>query len=150
MNKSKYKSAFVFRMGIIANGWRKIACMSIGKHRKTADIISGSAIGAICGAFGGGGGALSISLLKKGGLDANRAHATTLALVFPLGVASLVGYYLKGGVDLSVAPYTSVGTAVGSAIGAMLLKKVPAEALGFIFSFLMGASGIYMLLIGMK
>ena len=92
----------------------------------------GLGIGLLGGFFGSGGGILAVALLQKQGLEPRRAHATSIAIILPLSLISLVVYWLNGN--------------LGSAAGAALLKKIPVQLLKLVFAGLILYSGIRLLL----
>lgn len=92
---------------------------------KVKFLLAGGAAGLANGFFGGGGGSVLVPLLTRFcGLDQRRAFATSVAVILPLCVLSVVIYVLRGGLDLSVAwPYLLGGTA-GGWLGGKLFKGV--------------------------
>lgn len=88
-------------------------------------LLAGGAAGLANGFFGGGGGSVLVPLLTRFcGLDQRRAFATSVAVILPLCVLSVVIYVLRGGLDLTVAwPYLLGGTA-GGWLGGKLFKGV--------------------------
>ena len=61
----------------------------------------GLGIGLLGGFFGSGGGILAVALLQKQGLEPRRAHATSIAIILPLSLISLVVYWLNGNLPLT-------------------------------------------------
>lgn len=78
-------------------------------------LLAGGAAGAANGLFGGGGGSLLVPLLTRCcGLDQRHAFATSVAVILPLCVLSVIFYFFRGGLDLITAlPYLLGGTAGG-------------------------------------
>ena len=99
----------------------------------------GLGIGLLGGFFGSGGGILAVALLQKQGLEPRRAHATSIAIILPLSLISLIVYWLNG------LPFF-VPALLGSAAGAVLLKKIPVQLLKLIFAGLILYSGVRLLM----
>lgn len=110
-------------------------------------VCTGSAAGLINGLFGGGGGMLVVpmlvSLLKR---EQNRAHATAILIILPLSITSGLFYAAFGTFDLSVGIPVTLGVILGGILGAVLLSKLSSKWIGIIFSVVMAAAGIKMLL----
>ena len=81
------------------------------KENKRWAILAGGLAGLINGFFGGGGGMVLVPLLgDQCSLDQRRAFATSIAIILPLCALSSVLYYLRGGLEFSVAlPYLAGG-----------------------------------------
>lgn len=92
--------------------------------------VSGAAAGAANGLFGAGGGMILVPLLTRwAGLEDKMAFATSISIIAPLCIVSIVIYCLKGEVDfIGALPYLMGGLA-GGLIGGKLFKKVPAKFL---------------------
>lgn len=88
-------------------------------------LCSGGAAGLANGLFGGGGGSLLVPLLTGWcGLEERRAFATSLAIILPLCILSVVIYFIRGGLDLVIAlPYLLGGT-LGGWLGGKWFKGV--------------------------
>ena len=117
--------------------------------KRVFKIISGICvsllIGGINGFFGGGGGMLLVPFLVHAfSLGQNEAHATAIPIILPVSIASGITYIIKGGVDFLLLTYTFIGSAVGTFIGAVLLKKLPPFITGVVFSILMIVAGVRM------
>ena len=80
-------------------------------------LATGLAGGLLSGLFGAGGGLAVVPLLGRAGLEARRAHATSLAVTLPLAAASGLFYLSLGAVEPGQAlPYLPLGLAhVGNA-----------------------------------
>ena len=100
--------------------------------------LAGGAAGLVNGFFGGGGGSVLVPMLT--GLcrmEQRRAFATSVAVILPLCVLSAVIYFLRGGLDLSVAwPYVLGGT-MGGFLGGRLFRGVKADWLHRAFGLLL-------------
>ena len=110
-------------------------------------LLSGIVIGFVNGFWGGGGGMICVpilsTLLK---LPEKKAHATAILIMLPLSVASFVVYLLKGTLEWSVAVYVTMGFVCGGVLGALLLKKINNVLLRIVFSFVIIAGAIKLLI----
>lgn len=111
---------------------------------------TGLTVGVLNGLFGAGGGIAAVVLLrlcsewrqKNGCADpkvdaARRAHATSIALIFPLSIFSAWMYISNGSVVPEDAAVYIPGGILGAVIGAVLLKIVPPGLLKKIFAVFM-------------
>lgn len=109
-----------------------------------------AAVGAVSGAangfFGSGGGMLSVPLLEENGIEAKKAHATSIAVMLPLSVVSAFVYRQHGSLDIATAAKYIPGGLIGVLVGSMLLKKISSDILQRLFSCVMIYFGIRMLL----
>lgn len=110
-------------------------------------LLTGGAAGLINGLFGGGGGMIVVPmlvwLLK---LPPKRAHATAILIILPLSLVSGLFYAAFGNLDLRVGIPVTLGVVAGGALGALLLSKLSSKRVVVIFSVVMAAAGIKMLL----
>ena len=105
-----------------------------------------TAAGIINGLLGSGGGMIAVPALEKSGVKANRAHATSVAIMLPLSAVSAVFYLWGGDVSLSDAlPYIPGGIA-GALLGVLLLRKVRPKLLRRAFGAVAVYSGLRILL----
>ena len=106
-------------------------------------LICGVFIGFINGFFGGGGGMICVpvltSILK---LPEKVAHATTILIILPMCVTSLIIYFLHSKLDLALSWPVLVGFVVGGVIGAIILKKINNEILKLVFDFIILSAGV--------
>lgn len=107
-------------------------------------------LGFICGLlnglFGSGGGVAAVPLLEGTGLEAKKSHATSVALIFFLSLATTASYLMGDKLDFSLAiSYIPFGV-VGAIVGAILLKKVPNDILRRIFGGIILVSAVHTLL----
>ena len=110
-------------------------------------IMTGAIIGFVNGFWGGGGGMICVPMLMYVlKLPEKNAHATTLLIMLPLSIASLIVYLLSGNIEWIKAINVSVGFVVGGILGALLLKKLSDVWLGIIFSVIIIAGGIKLLI----
>ncbi len=79
------------------------------------------------------------------GLDEKSAHATAIAVILPLCLVSSIVYALKGNYEPSVILPTVIGVTIGGIMGALLLKKMSANAVSFLFYALMTFAGFKMI-----
>lgn len=110
-------------------------------------MLTGLLAGLANGLFGGGGGMIvvpSLRYLLK--YDAANAHATAIAVILPVSVLSGVFYTAFGNFEWTPVIFTTFGVLIGGIIGAILLKKLSSVPLTVIFSAVMAAAGLKMLL----
>ncbi len=114
------------------------------KFFKTVVNITLSAlIGCVNGFFGGGGGMLCVPFLEKiMKIPTKKAHATAIAVIAPITLFSAAAYLYKGAAPFPQLWYSTGGVFVGGVAGALLLKKLPADIIGAIFSVLMIIAGV--------
>lgn len=111
------------------------------------DAVFGSIIGFINGFLGGGGGMVAVPILEKiKKLDNKKAHATAIAVIFPLTVVSSFVYTLTIKLNWVTLAILAVSATVGGIIGSLLLKKLSGKAIRIIFALLMLGAGVYMLI----
>ena len=109
------------------------------------NILIGFLIGFVNSILGAGGGMISVPLLKRCNISQNEAHASTVAVIFPLTVISGIMYVYKGYVSIGDAnPYLIYGI-MGAVIGAILLKKIPGNWLKRVFGIFMIYAGVRMI-----
>lgn len=121
--------------------------------KKSVKLFLGSvfsaAVGFVNGFFGGGGGMLLVPLLEKGmDLSVKSSHATAIAIILPMSVASAIAYVANGYFEW--LPLVVVGAAcvVGGVVGALLLKKLPSQLVGVIFALMMLGVGVKLAFLG--
>lgn len=108
--------------------------------------VLGFISGILNGLFGAGGGVIAVPLLEKFGVEAKKAHATSIAIILPTSIISAVLYYLNGNIDLlgSLA-YLPTGL-IGAGVGAVLLKKISVKWLKCVFAGVIIVGAVRMLL----
>ena len=115
-------------------------------HNKKGDcmfklILTGIVSGFINGLFGAGGGVISVLALTMFlKTEKKKAHATTVMAILAFSLVSIFTYGMKGNVDWISAVTAGLSGAVGGAVGAYLLKKIPVKYVSKIFGILMLAS----------
>lgn len=102
--------------------------------------------GLIAGLLGSGGGIAVVEGLERSGTKERRAHATSLAVIFPISAVSAVMYGTGGHVPLYDTLWLCGGAALGGIAGAFLLGRIGTRLLNNIFTLLMLISGVWMLL----
>ncbi|MDY4593198.1 MAG: sulfite exporter TauE/SafE family protein [Eubacteriales bacterium] len=117
-----------------------------GVVKKILIIITSLFAGFATGVFGGGGGMIIVPILTGlYGLQPTKAHATAIATIFPLCLVSVIFYLTHGGWEWKSGLVVSAGVVVGGIVGALAMKKIPANWLQPIFYILMIVGGIKML-----
>ena len=103
--------------------------------------------GFINGFFGAGGGLLLVPMIGVVGKDdSKKSHATTLACVLVMCVASSVIYFLKNQVDFKLWLVCGIGSVIGGFVGTKLLKKLKNNIIDLVFSLVLVVAGICMIL----
>ena len=108
-------------------------------------VLIGLAAGLLSGGFGIGGGIVMVPLLVAVGLDRHRAHATSLASIFPIAAAGAVIFALSGEVNLGLGVLVGVGGVIGSIVGASLMNRLSTRSLSIFFGLVLLAAGIRMI-----
>lgn len=111
--------------------------------QKKSFLAGGALVGAANGLFGGGGGMVAVPLLRRAALSDASAHATALAVIFPVCCVSAAIYLFSGFVAVAVLVPVALGVFAGGSVGARLLPRLPAPALRFAFAALMLAAGLW-------
>ena len=107
------------------------------RHFRLASAVAGGAAGLANGFFGGGGGMILVPLLvSRCGLPQRKAFATSVAVILPLCVLSVVIYWLRGGMDFAAALPYLLGGLAGGLIGGKIFKKVSVPWLRRVFALL--------------
>ena len=115
--------------------------------KKSQIVILGALIGVINGFFGGGGGMIVVPLLtEKFGFSQKQAQATAIFVILPISIASSIIYITKNSIDFTVGWSVIAGVIVGGVIGAMLLKKLTNLFIKGIFTLLMLAGRVFLLI----
>ncbi len=94
------------------------------KKKKGVLSIAGIITGFGNGMFGSGGGLIAVPALERLGLSVAEAHASAIAVILPLSVASTAVYALGGAMDWMNTLYVCIGTIPGGFLGAKLLGKL--------------------------
>lgn len=119
------------------------------KHKKSQIgkkimlLLLGGMIGFINGFFGGGGGMICVPTLEKAlKLDNKRAHATAIAVIFPLSLISCAIYIFKGSTQSLPLLTVGLGVLAGGIAGSISLKYIPSKVLRIIFAIIMFVGGV--------
>ena len=97
--------------------------------------------------FGAGGGLLLVPMMGVIGKDNSKvAHATTLACVMFMCVASSVIYFVKKQLDFKLILVCGIGSLIGALLGTRLLKKLKNNVIDIVFSGVLIVAGICMLI----
>ncbi|MGI5849894.1 MAG: TSUP family transporter [Christensenellales bacterium] len=113
--------------------------------KKFKNAAVGAISGFIAGLFGSGGGVAVVEGLERAGTEERRAHATSIAVIFPISAVSAVLYGVGGYVPLAETLYLCGGAIAGGLAGAFLLGRIKTRLLNNIFTLLMLASGVWLL-----
>ncbi|MBO5215772.1 MAG: TSUP family transporter [Clostridia bacterium] len=112
-------------------------------------VLVSSAIGFVNGFFGGGGGMLLVPLLEKVmKCPVKKSHATAIAIILPISIAGAITYVINGFFDVGAVISVSGGCVVGGIVGALLLKKLPSQIVGLVFSLAMLAVAVKLVFFG--
>jgi len=120
--------------------------MNNPKSQSIWSVLGGVFIGLLNGLLGAGGGMLAVPLLKKLGLGQTQAHATAVAVIFPLSVLSTAAYLWFRRFEPGDAMVFLLPGALGALGGGLLLAKIPAKWLRKIFACFMIWAGIRMVM----
>lgn len=110
-------------------------------------ILVGVLGGVINGLFGAGAGLLLVPLIKLvSKLDEKKVHATTLACVMIMCIASSVVFFVNKQIDFNLTLWCFVGSLAGAILGTFLLQKFKNKVINFIFSGLLICAGVLMII----
>ncbi|WP_066502676.1 sulfite exporter TauE/SafE family protein [Abyssisolibacter fermentans] len=103
--------------------------------------------GLVNGLIGSGGGTIIVPFLKYLiDIEPHKAHATAIAIIFPLSIISTFIYFKNGFIDLKTGLLVALGSIVGGYIGAKLLNKIPKKLLRKTFGGFMIIVSVRMLI----
>lgn len=113
---------------------------------KLKQALVGTVTGFANGLFGAGGGTILVPALERIlKVEPHKAHASAIAVIFPLSLLSAF-IYLKGGMpDWKPTLFISIGGVAGGFVGAKLLSKIPEKWLHRIFGLFMMAAAVRMI-----
>ncbi|MGN0819987.1 MAG: TSUP family transporter [Christensenellaceae bacterium] len=116
------------------------------KKRRWLSLLFGSVIGIISGFFGGGGGMMVVPVLEGVYLlDEKRSHATAMFIILPISIfAGIVAFFVFKPHWVKLLA-VSLGVSVGGAIGAIMLKKLKSEFIGYLFTALVFIASLKMI-----
>lgn len=110
-------------------------------------LVLGVLIGFINGFLGAGGGMLLvpciIPILK---MDTKVAHATAILIILPICLVSGLIYAFQGSFDFNIFLPCIIGTIIGGILGTFALSKLKNDIITIIFSGVMVAAGVIMIL----
>lgn len=110
-------------------------------------IFSGTFVGFINGFWGGGGGMVCVPTLTNVlKLRQKQAQATTIFIILPLSMLSVVVYYLNGNIKVQGYSMLLVSFTIGGLMGALILKQFSNLFLKGIFACLIIAGGLRLIL----
>ncbi len=90
---------------------------------------------------------VAVFVLKRMcGLPSERAHATAISIMLPLTIVSVIIYLINGSVQWDGLIYVAPSLLAGSLVGAKVLGKINALWLNRIFSILMLAAAVWMII----
>lgn len=125
----------------------KQAKNTCNKKRRGLLGIFGFLTGLTNGFFGSGGGMIAVESMERGGMESKSAHASSILAILPLSLVSAATYWLRGSLQFSAAHWMLLGgAALGGILGALLLGKLSAKWVDWIFTALMLISGVRMVL----
>ena len=105
-------------------------------------VFVGCVVGFLNGFLGGGGGMVCVPFFEHFlGIEKKKAHATAIAVIFPLSLISSFVYVFGGVISSNILLMVGIGVLIGGIFGSFLLKFLPTKIIGLIFSILMIVSG---------
>lgn len=106
-------------------------------------LVIGSLAGIANGLFGSGGGLFLVPLFTKwSGMEQKRAFATSVAVIVPLSVVSLLVFLWRGKLPFGEALPYLIGGAVGGVLSGLLFRKLSATVLRRLFGILLLYGGL--------
>lgn len=104
-------------------------------------------VGFVNGFFGGGGGLLCVPTLEKVyKLETKNAHATAVAIMFPLSFASSIIYLISNSINTFSCLAVAIGSSLGGLVGAFALKKFNSNFIRWIFIAILFTAGVRMVI----
>ncbi len=114
-------------------------------------LLIGAAAGMLAGLTGVGGGVFLVPLMV--GLLAmaqHQAHGTSLAVMFPIALVGAITYaiygHILGSIEWEIILGLALGGLVGVVLGAVLMVRVPARHLKWIFGLFLMVVGSFMII----
>jgi hypothetical protein len=107
------------------------------KRRFLALLPAGLAVGFLAGLLGAGGGMIAVPALRSLGLNEEKSHATSIAVMLPLVLVSGMFYLNAGSFEIFKAIEYWPGGIAGAVVGAILLPKLKAVWIRRIFACVM-------------
>ncbi len=114
--------------------------------QKYASYLLGFVSGILNGLFGAGGGIAVVPMLEQMDIPPQKAHATSVAIILPLSIASTISYFIQG-VPLNTQQllWLIPFGLMGAILGTIILSKIKSDLLRRIFGAIIIYSGIRML-----
>ena len=110
-------------------------------------VFVGLITGFINGFFGGGGGMIAVPVLANIlKFTTKESHASALFIILPLCLTSAITYYILNTFDFTNGFFVCLGTIIGGAIGALLLKNLDSKIVEFAFAIIMITAGIKLII----
>ena len=117
------------------------------KAKPTLAIVGGVFTGTVNGLFGGGGGMIAVPLLNKVLKEETKvSHATAILVILPITIASAIMYIVNGYFEALPSLSTMIGVIIGGVVGAVALKKLPANAVALVFALMMIGAGLKLII----
>lgn len=111
--------------------------------QNTKYAVTGALAGTANGFFGSGGGLFLVPMFSRWlKMEQKTAFATSVAVIFPLSIVSVVVYFFKGGIDFMFALPYLLGGAAGGIISGRIFGKVPVTLLRKVFALLILYGGV--------
>ena len=112
---------------------------------KKKGLLWGIPIGLINGFFASGGGIVAVLILERFfSLDEKKSHATSILIILPLTIASVIVYSMAGYSDFPVIFKTALGAVIGAVVGAKLLSRLSGKFIKLGFGVIMVIASIRM------
>lgn len=106
-------------------------------------LITGMCAGVANGLFGSGGGLFLVPMLTKWtDMEQKRAFATSVAIIFPLSVISLLVFLWRGALPFTTALPYLIGGTVGGLLSGVFFKNISVTLLRRLFGILLVYGGI--------
>lgn len=111
--------------------------------KKYRFLCTGALAGLTNGLFGAGGGLFLVPLLSRWcGLPERKAFATSVAIIFPLSIISVILYYQNGALPIMQAIPYFIGGAMGGLIAGRIFQNMKMLWLRRVFGLLILYGGI--------
>ena len=109
--------------------------------------VAGLLTGLANGLFGAGGGMVAVFVLEKlCGMPVKKAHASAIGIILPLSAVTGAIYAAKGSVDYHALLFVAPALTAGSLLGAKLTGRINEAWMNRLFSLLMLAAGVWLVL----
>ena len=113
---------------------------------KRKNYLYGGLTGLMNGLLGAGGGMIAVPVLRKQ-MEIKESHATSIAIILLMTIASSVSYILNGSVNISDAlPYIPGGL-IGAFVGICLMKRIKPVIIKKFFALVMLWAGVRMVMV---